>query len=283
MVTGPDLSPAPATDLDGLTDAFEQTARALLGLGRSCPAERAADSTPCPGWDVFAQIAHVESLESMFAGEPLPDLTIEPRAHIRNDLGTVVEILIESRRHLSLADICDRLEAVIERRVGFFRSADVTAETEMESPFGTMRAVDFLALRCFDIWCHEQDVRETLAVPGALDSPAAAVSMARMFASLGRIAVASGLPVGHAAVVSLTGPVTGRQGVQVTEQEGRVRGVPAEVSDEFAACVLHLGTREAGRLVAGRQPVGDSGGFAWFADGDPEIAAALVRHFAVTP
>ena len=283
MVTGPLLSPAPPTDLDGLIDAFEQTARAVLELGRSCPPERADDPTPCPGWDVFAQVAHIASLESLFGGEPLPDLTIEERPHVRNDMGAVVELLIESRRHLSLAELCQRLEDVIDRRVASFRSDDVTAETEMESPFGMMSAVDFLGLRCFDIWCHEQDLRETLDLPGDLDSPAAAVSMSRMYASLGRIVVASGLPVDRSVVVELTGPVTGRQGVQVIERDGRIRGIPTEIADEDAACVLRLGTREAGRLLAGREPIGDAGGFAWTASGDPEAAGALVRHFAVTP
>lgn len=283
MAIGPDLSPAPPTDLDGLVDAFEQSARAVVELGRACPPERAGDPTPCPGWDVFAQVAHIESLEAMLAGEPLPDITIEERPHVRNDMGVVIEMLIESRRHLSLAQLCDRLDEVIGRRVEFFRSADVTADTEVPGPFGMMRAIDVLGFRCFDTWTHEQDLRETLALPGNLDSPAAAVSMQRTYASLGRIAVASGLPVGQSVVVELTGPVTGRQGVQVLEQDDRIRGVPAEVSDEDAACVLSLGTREAGRLVAGREPVGDEGGFAWHATGDPAVADALVRHFAVTP
>lgn len=278
-----DLSPAPPTDLDELIAAYEQTARAVLELGRTAGPERSGDPTPCPGWDVFAQVAHIESLESLFGGEPLPDLTIEERPHVRNDMGAVVELLIESRRHLSLAELCDRLEDVIDRRVALFRSDDVSAETEMESPFGMMSAVDFLALRSFDIWTHEQDLRETLEIPGSLDSSAASVSMRRMYASLGRIAVASGLPVSQSVVVELTGPVTGRQGVQVVEKDGRVRGVPADVADEDAACVLRLGTREAGRLVAGRDPVGSDGAFGWHWSGDRDVAEGLVRHFAVTP
>lgn len=278
------LSPAPPSDLAGLTDAYEQTARAVLELGRACPPERANDPTPCPGWDVFAQVAHVESLEAMFGGEPLPEITLGERPHVRNDMGVMVEILIESRRGLSLAALCDQLERVIDQRVAFFRSGDVTAETELQSPFGMMPASDFLGLRCFDIWCHEQDLRETLHEPGNLDSPAASVSMSKMYASLGRIAVASGLPVGQSVAVELTGPVTGRQAVQVIEKDGKVRGVPAEVDNADAACVLFLGSREAGRFVAGRDPItGEGGGFGWSAWGDHQIAGALIRHFAVTP
>ena len=278
------VSPAPPTDLPGLIDAFEQTARAVLDLGRAAGEERSSDPTPCPGWDVFAQVAHVESLESMFDGEAIPDLTIGERAHVRNDMGVIVELFIESRRGLSLEQLCDRLDAVIGRRVEFFRAAP--PDKQLQSPFGTMSLTEFLGLRCFDIWTHEQDLRETLGTPGNLDSPAASISMSRMYASLGRIAVASGLPMGASLTVELTGPVTGRERVKVVDKNGKLRGVPVRASDE-STVTLSLDTRSAGRFVAGREAVGDAddgaGEFGWFAYGDSDTAAAVIRHFAVTP
>lgn len=274
------VTPAPPTERDDLIAAWEQTSRAVLELGRS-GSDRANHPTPCPGWDVFAQVAHVESLEAMFDGEPLPDLTIEERPHVRNDMGVTVEILIESRRHLSLAELCDQFERVIEQRLAFFR--ETPGETLVQSPFGMLPLTEFLSIRCFDIWTHEQDLREALDVPGNLDSPAASLSMARMFASLGRIAVAAGVPVGSSVVVALEGPVSGRAGVKVVEVDGKIRGrAVAEVGDE-ALCVLVLQTRDAGRLAAGRTPIRDEDAPTWTSFGDADTAAALVRHFAVTP
>ncbi|MDO5502499.1 MAG: maleylpyruvate isomerase family mycothiol-dependent enzyme [Actinomycetia bacterium] len=280
------LSPAAPSALNELIDAFEQTARAVLELGRACPPERAGDPTPCPGWDVFAQVAHVESLEAIFSGEPMPDLSIEERPHVRNDMGVIVEVLIESRRGLSLVELCDQFEEVLGRRLEQLRSAEVTEETELPGPFGMMTAPDLLGVRCFDIWCHEQDLRETLDLPGNLSTPAAAESMRRVFGSFGRIAVASGLAVGQSVRLELTGPVTGRHDVSVVDQGGKVRGIAATVDPEELACTLRLDTRVAGRLIAGRDPVGQDvrgGGFAWTCDGDRDLAQALVRHFAVTP
>src|SRR5690606_18384904 len=145
------LSPAPPTELTDLIDAYEQTARAVVDLGRACPPERVGDPTPCPGWDVFAQVAHVESVEAMFSGEPAPQIEIEPdRPHVRNDFGRMIERLIESRRGLSLPEVCGRLEATIERRVAYFRSDQVTPETEVPGPFGMMPALALLGVRCFD-------------------------------------------------------------------------------------------------------------------------------------
>lgn len=278
------LSPAPPTELTDLIDAYEQTARAVVDLGRACPPERVGDPTPCPGWDVFAQVAHVESVEAMFSGEPAPQIEIEPdRPHVRNDFGRMIERLIESRRGLSLPEVCDRLEATIERRVAYFRSDQVTPETEVPGPFGMMPALALLGVRCFDIWSHEQDLRETLGMPGNLDSPAAVEAMRRMYASLGRIAVAAGVPVGQAVAVELTGPVTGWGAARVVEQDGKLRGAPAEVTDDEALAVLRLDTRSAGRLIAGRNPVGRDSGFPWTSSGDPQTVRMLVRKFGVTP
>jgi uncharacterized protein (TIGR03083 family) len=277
------LSPAPPTDLPGLTTAYEQAVRAVLDLGRGCPPERAGDPTPCPGWDVFAQVAHVESVESMFLGESAPQVEVGDRAHVRSDMGRFMEQLIESRRGLSLPELCARLESVIERRLERWRAPGVTLESEEPGPFGMSTVGEVLAIRCFDIWTHEQDLREPLDEPGGLDSPAASIAMSRMYAVLGRVAVAAGVPVGEAVVVMLDGPVTGRQAVRVVEVDGRLRGLPDEVADEDARCVLMLGTREMGRLGAGRMPMGADGGFPWTATGDLGTAAALVEHLAVTP
>lgn len=276
------VSPAPPADLPGLVAAYERTARAVVDLARSCPPERAGDPTPCPGWDVFAQVAHVESLEAVFLGEPPPQTEVGARPHVRGDMGLFMERLIESRRGLSLTELADRLEGTIERRVAHWRSPGVTLETEEPGPFGTAPARDVLGIRCFDIWTHEQDLRETLGRPGGLDAPAASVSLARVYAALGRVVARAGVPLGEAVVVEVRGPVAGRAGVRVVEVDGRRRGVLEEVADEDARCVLVLGTRELGRLAAGREPM-DGRPFAWTASGDAATAAALVGHLSVTP
>jgi uncharacterized protein (TIGR03083 family) len=287
MLSAARVTPAPPTDLDGLVAAYEQTARSVLALGRSCPPERAGDPTPCPGWDVFAQVAHVESVESTFLGEPVPvtevpDTELGEREHVRSDMGRFMEQLIESRRGLSLAQVCDRLETAIERRSARWRAPGVTTGTEEAGPFGTATVGDVLRIRCFDIWTHEQDLREALQEPGGLDSPAAAISVAQLYAGLGRVVARAGVPVGETVVVEVRGPVAARQAVRVLEVDGRRRGVPAEVPDEDALCVLLLGTREFGRLAAGRLPVVGQG-WDWDASGDAATASRLLEHLAMTP
>lgn len=278
----PAVSPPAPTDLPGLTTAYEQTARSVLALGRACPPELATAPTPCPGWDVFAQVAHVESVESTFLGDPLTQVTIGEREHVRNDMGRFMEQLIESRRDLTLPEVCDRLESAIERRLRRWRAPDLTLESPEQGPFGMSTVGEVIGIRCFDIWTHEQDLREALGEPGGQDSPAASIAMSRMYAVLGRVVVRAGVPVGQAVVVELSGPVTGRHGVRVAEVDGKLRGLLEDGPVEDARCVLALGTREMGRLGAGRVPMGEDGGFPWTATGDLETAAALVEHLAVT-
>ena len=283
MSSVPTVIPAPPEDLPGLVDAYEQTARAVLALGRDCPPERAADPTPCPGWDVFAQVAHVESVESTSLGEPPPQVDLDERAHVHSEMGRFMERLIESRRGLTLPELCDRLEDAIARRVEHWRAPGLTLASEEVGLFGTSSVADDIGLRCFDIWTHEQDLRETLDRPGGLDSPAASLSLARVYAALGRVVARAGVPVGETVVVEVRGPVSGRQAVRVVEVDGRSRGrLVDDVDDEDARCVLMLGTRELGRLAAGREPM-DGQPFAWTADGDSDTAVALIRHLAVTP
>lgn len=283
MSSSPSVSPAPPADLTGLVAAYEQTTRSVLELGRSCPPERVADPTPCPGWDVFAQVAHVESLESTFLGDPVPEVEIGERDHVRSDMGRFIEGLIESRRGLSLSELCDRLESAIERRAAHWRSPDLTRDSEEPGPFGMARVGDIIGLRCFDVWTHEQDLRETLGEPGGLDSPAASVSLSRAYAALGRVVARAGVPVAETVVVQVQGPVSGRGAFRVVDVDGRTRGrLVDDVADGDALCVLILGTREMGRLAAGRRPV-HGGGFGWQAYGDPDVAARLVEHLAVTP
>ena len=63
--------PAPS-DLGAIVDAYAQTVRSIIDLGRTMHRGEESLPTDCPGWTVLDQIAHVASTEAMVAGEPEP-------------------------------------------------------------------------------------------------------------------------------------------------------------------------------------------------------------------
>ena len=127
----------------------------------------------------------------------------------------------------------------------------------MAGPFGTTTWGDLLAIRTFDIWVHEQDVREALERPGGLDSGAAALAVSQLFAALPRIvAKDAAIEPGNAVVLDLTGPTVGRAGARVEEHDGKARGIPlftgdAEEHPDVVTTSLTMSTAVAGRLAGG--------------------------------
>ena len=177
------LHPPAPSDVGELVEAYAQTVQHLIDLGRTMRPDDANKPTDCPGWTVLDQLAHVASLEAMVAGEPEPDVDISHHTHVRHAVGAKVERYVESRRGRDLEEVLDELEERLGERLAFYRSGTEWAEREVSGPFGPTTWGDLLAIRTFDIWVHEQDVREALARPGGLDSGAAALAVSQLFAA----------------------------------------------------------------------------------------------------
>ena len=178
--------PAPA-DLGELIDAYAHTVQSIIDLGRTMRPDDAGLPTDCPGWTVLDQVAHVASTEAMVAGEPVPDVDVSRYEHVRHAFGERIEKYVESRRGRGLEEVLDELEERLAERLGVYRSATDWAAREVRGPFGPTTMERLLGVRVFDIWVHEQDVREAIGRSGGLDSAAAAHSVSQLFAALPRI------------------------------------------------------------------------------------------------
>ncbi len=280
------LHPPAPTDFAGIVDAWAQTVRAVADLGRTLRPGDAERPTDCPGWTVFDQVAHVASAEAMVAGEAVPDLDVSSLAHVRHEFGARMERLVESRRGRALDDLLDELEWRLEERLETYRAEGLTGEEDVVGAFGPTRLVDLLGVRTFDVWMHEQDLREALDRPGGLDSPAAALSVARLMAVLPRVVARdAGIEPGHAVVLELTGPTVGRAGARVEEQDGRTVGVPLFTGEDgehpdVVTTSLVMSTRVAMRLAGGRRSPDD---LPVTVHGDEDVARRVLPALAVTP
>ncbi|HEV7524429.1 MAG TPA: maleylpyruvate isomerase family mycothiol-dependent enzyme [Acidimicrobiia bacterium] len=141
-------------------------------------------ATDCPGWSVFDNVAHMIGTERMLAGER-PSASSDDAAvgapHIRNDIGKANEQWIASYRGWDGPALLDEFRAVTARRLDALRAMTPEEwDAEGFTPEGPGPYRQFMAIRVFDCWYHDQDIREALGRPGYLEGEVADLSLARI-------------------------------------------------------------------------------------------------------
>lgn len=165
-------------------------------------------ATDCPKWSVQDHVAHIVGTESRLAGRPVPDHTPQDMAHVHNDIGRGNEVWVDFLRRRSGADVLAAFREVTAARLQRLRgmSADDFSEPT-QTPVGPGTVRDFMVIRIFDCWVHEQDVRRAAGRPGHLEGPVVVHSMDRMARAMpfvvGKKAAASD---GTTVVFDIAGP-----------------------------------------------------------------------------
>ena len=123
-------------------------------------------ATDCPKWSVQDHVAHVVGTESRLAGRPVPDHTPQDMAHVHNDIGRGNEIWVDFLRSRAGAEVLAAFREVTAARLQRLRgmSADDFSEPT-QTPVGPGTVRDFMVIRIFDCWVHEQDVRRAVGPP----------------------------------------------------------------------------------------------------------------------
>lgn len=238
--------------------------------------------TPCPNWSVRDIVSHIIGMECEQLGDPRPIHTL-PRDlyHVQNDFARYMEMQVDVRRHHTAPEMTSELEYTIIRRARQLRNETRDPETMTRAPLGAEQTLELaLRMRAFDVWVHEQDLRTTLGKPGNLDSPGATIVRDTLLAALPKVvAKDAGAPPNSAVVLDVHGPVEFLRTVRVdAEGRGSVDGAPSL----GPAVTLAMDWETYVRLACGRvraSTVADG----IKAEGDQELAAAILQNFAVTP
>ena len=206
--------------------------------------------TDCPGWSVQDQISHLVGSESGILGRPEPDHTPADLSHTKNDLGRRNEVVVDWRRPWPGARVLEEFrEVTAERMTGLRAMTADDFEVQTQTPVGPGSMRTYLAIRIFDAWVHEQDIRRALELPGSLDGPVADHAMSRIVLALpyvvGRKAQA---PDGSSVVFEVTGPTPVSLPIGV---EGR-RANPLDDVPEQPTVRLQTDTETFACLVCGR-------------------------------
>jgi uncharacterized protein (TIGR03083 family) len=138
--------------------------------------------TDCPGWSVFDNVAHMIGTERMLSGEqPSTSDAAADAPHVRNDIGKTNEHWIASYRGWDGPKLLDEFRAVTARRLDALRALS-TAEWDTEgfTPEGPGPYRQFMEIRVFDCWYHDEDIREAIGRPGFLEGPVADLALARI-------------------------------------------------------------------------------------------------------
>ena len=267
----------PVVDL--LEEVWSATAEATDGVTE----EEWARPSELPGWSVKDCLNHVTSTESSLLGEPAPQVPIDHLAHVVTPFQAMLEVGVEAARGRSGAESRQRFLEVVGRRVAQLRAMGPEGwDTVGWSPIGEVPYRDFMRVRVFDCWMHEQDIRRALDRPGHLEGRAVEPTVERFRGALGFVVGKKvGAPDGTVVVLRTTGPpevvlpvvVAGRAPV-VDEVE--LTGTPAvEVVLPFASLVALGGGRwDRARAEA-------AGGIAY--EGDADLGRRVLDQLAFTP
>ena len=164
---------------------LEEVWNDIAALGDDLTTDEWIMPTECPGWSVFDNVAHMIGTERMLAGEQpgTSDAATEAAAHaphVRNDIGKANEHWISAYRGWDGPKLLDEFRAVTGRRLDGLRAL-TTAEWDEEgfTPEGPGPYRQFMEIRVFDCWYHDQDIREAVGRPGFMEGLVADLSLDR--------------------------------------------------------------------------------------------------------
>jgi uncharacterized protein (TIGR03083 family) len=237
--------------------------------------------TDCPGWSVQDQISHMIGTEMMLLGEDAPLEDIGHAPHVRNDIGKFNEQWVVLYRNRSGPETLTDFRRVTRRRLDALRALPAEKwDEEGFTPEGPGPYRQFMAIRLFDCWYHDQDIREALDRPGFLEGPVADLAIERIPTKglpyvVGKKAAA---PQGASVVFEVRGerPLVAAVGV-----EGRAALLPRPPADPTVR--LTMDRRTFARLAGGRWS-GETARTAGAvrAEGDDALAGRVVDNLAFT-
>lgn len=254
--------------MQALEDCWSSLEELLGGLR---PEEWSVASL-CPGWSLRDVVAHLASVEHLLvdwfpeSGEaPLPFEQLAAFLAETADLDGPAVL----RRYRELID---------RRRAQLGALTDEQWSAPSMTPVGPATYGRFMAIRVFDFWVHEQDIRVPLDRPGHLTGPAAEMSVDEVQRSLGYIVGKKiGLPDGSGITFHLTGPVVRDLHVRV---DGRAQVVQRldHAAVEVTTDSLTFLLLACGRIDP-QEPI-DAGRITW--TGDAEWGERAARNLRFT-
>ncbi len=226
----------------------------------------------CPDWTVHGIVAHTAAIESVLLGW-FPASSEDPPPFEK--AGEFMKASVDMTGPELRTKL---LEIFAGRKAELEALTDEQFDTPSLTPVGLQTYGRFMAIRIFDLWTHEQDMRVPLGKPGNTDGPVAEQSFEEIEGSIGYIAGKKiGLEDGQSICFEITGPIEKKIYVAV---DGRAKVVDA-IENPTATLVadsLTFALLACGR-VDPQEPI-DSGDIGW--EGDATLGEHAARNLRFT-
>jgi len=224
----------------------------------------------CPAWTAHGVAVHTTTVETALLGwrPDSGDNPFAPMGDIAQELAALGPDEVRERFH----------QVVLGRLREIERMTDAEFDAPSFTPVGQATYGRFMAIRVFDIWVHEQDVRVPLGMPGDTAGPAAEMALDEVEGSIGYIAGKKiGLADGQSIAFHLTGPVHRDIFVKVDGRAARVPALPnpdvTVSADSLTFMLLACGRIDPGPAIA-------DGRISWI--GDADLGERAARNLAFT-
>lgn len=240
----------PNYQYDTIVAGYAEEFAALQQLFAQIPDAAWQQPSELPGWNVQAIAAHIMGTEYMLLGEqPTSTDDASGLAYVHNDIAARNEQWVRTMAADSPEQIRERLADVITRRsaeLGAMTQVDFDAESW--TPIGQDTYGHFMHIRVFDIWLHEQDIRDAVGIAGHDSGAAVDVALDEISGALGYIAGRKAkLPPGTTVRISLTGATERTFLIEVGDRAKVVDHLDAEATTSISMTV-----NEFARLTGGR-------------------------------
>jgi uncharacterized protein (TIGR03083 family) len=207
--------------------------------------------TGCPGWDVKDQLSHLIGIERSLLGQPVPEWDGPLGDHVKNDFAAINERWVAVRRAEPGPAVWAEFVEVTRTRLDALaaRSEEDWAVVGF-SPVGNVPYAEFMEVRAFDSWVHEQDVRLALDRPGGSGTAASAISLDRVQGAMPFVVgKRAACPDGTVVRFAISGPDGDARSFTVAVEGGRAKAVGAAVTP---TTTLSLSSIDFVRLGCGR-------------------------------
>ena len=207
--------------------------------------------TECPGWDVKDQLSHLIGIERAIMGEAVPEWPGPLGDHVKNEFAATNERFVAVRRALPGSAVRAEFVDVTTTRLAQLDALDAAGWAEVGwSPVGEVPRAEFMTVRVYDSWVHEQDVRLALDRPGGSGNAASAISLDRVQGAMPFVVgKKAGCSDGTAVRFEVAGPGHDGRAFTISVEGGRARPVGDDV---VPAVTLSLSSIDFVRLGCGR-------------------------------